>query len=59
MDNVSEGMRATVPKIASQTPGLTTTRIAWASEASVVAIDMEKMENRRKRSARMWTPRMT
>ena len=37
-----------VPKIPSQTPGLTITRVVCASEAIVVATDIEKMENRRK-----------
>jgi len=50
---MSEGTRAAVPKIVSQTPGLTMTRIACASDASVVAIDTEKIESRRKRNARM------
>ena len=45
-----------VPEIPSQTPGLSITRITCASDASVVAIDMEKMENKRKRNARMRTP---
>jgi hypothetical protein len=31
----------------------TITRTACASDASVVTIDMEKMENKRKRNARM------
>jgi hypothetical protein len=50
---MSEGTGASVPKIASQTPGLTTTNIACTRDASVVAIDTEKIENKRKRNARM------
>lgn len=42
-----------VPEIASQTPGLTITRTACTSDAAVVAIDTEKMDNKRKRNARM------
>lgn len=45
-----------VPEIPSQTPGLSITRTTCASDASVVAIDTEKMENKRKRNARMRTP---
>ena len=40
-----------VPKIASQTPGLAITRTACTTDAAVVAIDMEKMQNKRKRNA--------
>lgn len=45
-----------VPKMPSQTPGLTITKTACTSDASVVMIDMEKIENKRKRSARTRTP---
>ena len=51
--DIGERIRVAVPKIASQTPGLTITRTACASDASVVAIDMEKIKNKRKRNARM------
>ena len=36
-----------LPKIASITPGATTTKIAWATDAIVVAIDTEKIKNKR------------
>ena len=42
--------------MASQTPGLTNTMMACTNDATVVAMDMEKMENKRKRRAWMWTP---
>ena len=45
-----------IPEIPSQTPGLSITRTTCTSDANVVAIDMEKMENKRKRNARMRTP---
>lgn len=45
-----------VPKMPSQTPGLTITKIACTSDASVVTIDMENIENKRKRNARVRTP---
>jgi len=48
---MSEGARAAVPKIASQTPGSTTIRTTCTSDASIVPIDMEKIKNRRKRNA--------
>lgn len=54
--DVGEGNREAVPKIPSQTPGLVITRAACTSEATVVTTDMEKIENRRKRNARTWTP---
>lgn len=37
----------TVPKIASKIPGLTIIRTTCASDANVVAIDTEKMKNKR------------
>jgi len=42
-----------VPIIPSQNPRLVITSMACATDATVVAIDMEKMENKRKRNARM------
>jgi hypothetical protein len=48
---MSRRMKAVVPKVASQIPGSTITKTACASDASVVAIDTEKMENKRKRNA--------
>lgn len=51
-----EEMRVAVPKTAFHTPGLTITKMACASDASVVAIDTEKMENNRKRRARTRRP---
>ena len=53
---MNDKARVTVPKIVSQTPGLTVTRIACASDTKVVAIDMEKMESKRKRNAGTWMP---
>jgi len=55
MCNMGEATRAIVPEIPSQTPGLTITRTACTSDASVVAIETEKMENKRKRNARLVT----
>lgn len=54
--NLDGETRARAPKIASQTPGLTITNTAWATDDSVVAIDMEKMKNKRKRKAGTLTP---
>jgi hypothetical protein len=48
---MSRRMEVGVPKVASQIPGSTITKIACASDASVVAIDTEKMENNRNRNA--------
>ena len=45
-----------VPKIASQTPGLTITKTACTTDDIVVAIDMEKIKNKRKRKAGTLTP---
>ena len=53
---MNEQKREGVPKIASQTPGLTITNTACATDDSVVAIDMEKIKNKRKRKAGMLTP---
>jgi len=55
--DMREGAKVAAPKIASQKPGLVITRTACVRDASVVAIDAEKIENKRKRNARMWTPR--
>jgi len=43
----------TIPIIPSKKPGLVITSTACATDATVVAIDMEKIENKRKRNARM------
>jgi len=43
--------RVSVPKIPSQRPGLVIIRTVCPNDASVVAIDMEKIGNRRKRNA--------
>ena len=48
---MSRRMDLAAPKVASQIPGSTITKIACATDASVVAIDTEKMENKRKRNA--------
>ena len=45
--------KVAAPEIPSTTPGLAITKAAWTSDASVVATDMEKIENKRKRNARM------
>ena len=50
---MSKGKRVAVPKIPSQIPGLSIIRTAWTRATSVVAADMEKIENKRKRNARM------
>ena len=45
-----------VPKIASIAPGLSITRTACATDAIVVAIDTEKIPNKRYRNAGTRTP---
>lgn len=50
---MSERARVVAPKVPSQKPGLVITKTACASDASVVAIDAEKIENKRKRNGRM------
>ena len=47
----TDGKKISLPKMASQTPGLTKTMIACTNDATVVAMDIEKMENKRKRRA--------
>lgn len=53
---MSKRPRVSAPKITSKTPGFVITNTAWTTDDSVVAMDMEKMKNKRKRKAGTLTP---